>query len=146
MTRMRSASLRQLKTETKKGLDALYSLIVFIKGKTKMSKTLLAVILQVFILSSCGTRVSLSPVPTDTIIPIATAGSTPILTSSGFGPEAVWNIVFHGVWRLSGVRWFLRSAHADCMASLGPGIGFAHGHDHRQTSSAIILWPGSSFR
>ena len=66
-----------------------------------MSKTLLAVILPVFILSSCGSRVSLSPIPTDTIIPnpidvsitpIATVESTPILTSSGFGPEAVWNL------------------------------------------------------
>jgi hypothetical protein len=66
-----------------------------------MSKTLLAVILPVFILSSCGTHVSLSPIPTDTIIPnpidvsitpIATVESTPILTSSGFGSEAVWNL------------------------------------------------------
>jgi hypothetical protein len=72
-----------------------------IKGKAKMTNNLLAVILPVFILSSCGTHVPLSSIPTDTIIinpvdvsitPIATVESTPKLTSSGFGPEAVWNI------------------------------------------------------
>ncbi|MGA2093850.1 MAG: hypothetical protein ABSH16_10645 [Sedimentisphaerales bacterium] len=66
-----------------------------------MTKTLFAVILPVFILTSCGTHVSLSPIPTDTFIPkptdvsvtsIATVEPTPILTSSRFGPEAVWNI------------------------------------------------------
>jgi hypothetical protein len=71
------------------------------KGKTKMTKKLLAVILPVFILSSCGTPVSPSPIPTDTIIqnpinvtiiPIVTVEFTPISNSSGFGPEAVWNI------------------------------------------------------
>jgi len=66
-----------------------------------MTKTLLAVILPVIILSSCGTHVSLSPIPTYTInpnpidisiTPIATVEPTSILTSYGFGPETVWNI------------------------------------------------------
>ena len=66
-----------------------------------MTKTLLAVLLPIIILSSCGTHVSLSTIPTDTIIPntidvskppIKTVEPASILTSSGFGPEAVWNI------------------------------------------------------
>jgi len=72
-----------------------------LKGKNKMRKTLLVIILPVIILSSCVTHASISPIPTDTIIPnpidvsitpIATMESTPILPSTGFGPETVWNI------------------------------------------------------
>ncbi len=66
-----------------------------------MKKKLIAVILSIIILSSCGTHVSPSVIPSDTIGPnridvsITPSGKvdpSPILTSSGFGPETLWNI------------------------------------------------------
>jgi hypothetical protein len=66
-----------------------------------MKKTLLAVIMPIIILSSCDTYESPSPIPSDTIgpnsidvsiTPTEQVDPTSIITSSGFGPETVWNI------------------------------------------------------
>ena len=95
-----------------------------------MIKNLLGFILPVFILSSCGTHASLASTLTDTattkplelsITPITTTESTPIMTSPGFGPEAVWNIngnisQFHDCFNNS-------STSIDCVIALMQSTG-----------------------